>query len=82
MLESLDFTRPKNQPHLLLNFWRLANSHGMCPAEVLACQHHVPGTKLEVLVEVLGSLVALGTVAGFWHGLNDVEPHSVILAVS
>ena len=42
----------------------------------------MPGTKLEVLVEVLGSLVALGTVAGFWHGLKDVEPHSVILTVS
>lgn len=39
-------------------------------------------TVLEVLVEVLGSSAALGPVAGFWRGLNDIELRSVILTAS
>lgn len=34
---------------------------------------------VEVLVEVLGSSVALEQVANFWCGLNDVELRSIIL---
>lgn len=84
MLESLAFTRPKFQLQLLLNFWHLANSHGMCPAEVLARagRHHMLSRVLEVLVEVLGSSVTLGPVAGFWSGLNDLDLPSVILTAS
>lgn len=43
MLESLNVTRPKSQPQLLLKFWGLDNPHEMCPVR---CWHEQIGIMI------------------------------------